>query len=137
MLLPIPNSLVFDGLPLPDATLVTIDRTAAREAVEWTDAGPHPAFADVPEQRTTITIARSLTSGDLAAPSPSRRGELTFLFSASGGTTDAARKRLRADCVVREVRHDLNPAAPSARQLITLLALSPDGATDPITIESA
>ena len=140
MLLPHPNSLTFADTPLPDATLVTIDRAAAKEILDWSDNGPHPIFADVPEQRTTITIVRTLTRGDLAAPRPGEQGDLTFVFSAAGANTDAQRKRLSATCVVRDIRHELNPAKPGgahARQLITLLALSPTGTEDPITTTDA
>jgi hypothetical protein len=131
LLIPHPDTLAFDGLALPDALSITIDRAAAREILDWTDDGPHPTFADIPEQRTTITIARKPAPGDLTAPLPAQLGELSFIFSPAG--TDAARKRLRAQCVVREVRHDL----ASPRQFITLLALSPHGSTDPIVIEEA
>lgn len=134
MLLPLPDTLSFDGLALPDAAAVLIDRAAARAVLDWSDAGPHPVFADVPEQRTTITIVRTLTRGDFAAPAPGQAGELAFLFSAAGTSTDADRRRFSAQCVVRDVRHEMNPAAAAARQSITLLALSPDGATDPIAI---
>lgn len=137
MLLPLPNSLTFGEIALSDAAVVTIDRAAAKAVLDWSDAGPHPVFADVPEQCTTITIARDLIRGDLSAPAPGQLGELAFLFSAAGANSDAARKRFTAACVVRDVRHELLPARPAARQLITFLPISPDGTQDPVTITDA
>ena len=44
----------------PDVSLVAIEREAARLALEWSDLGPHPVFADAPEQQLTIRIVQEV-----------------------------------------------------------------------------
>lgn len=132
-----PTTVTFGTLTLNSIVAATIDRLAARDAVEFGDAGPHVAFADIPEQRTTITLTRRLEAPDLTALRPGDQAELTL--TAGVGATDAARTRLTATCVVHSVRHQVsvNSPRPTATQTITLLAVSPTGATDPIALTPA
>ena len=127
MLILSPQLVRFDTLEWTDVSLIAIDRTAAREAVEWSDLGPHPTFADVPEQRTTIRIIRQLDRGDLNAPAPGRAGEL--VFDVSPAATEAGKRTHTAQCVVLGVRHELSagPKGHAAMQTIELVALSGDG----------
>ncbi|MBX3405373.1 MAG: hypothetical protein KF869_01310 [Phycisphaeraceae bacterium] len=133
MLVLAPQLVRFDSLEWTDVSLIAIDRTAARQALEWSDLGPHPTFADVPEQRTTIRIIRQLDRGDLAAPAPGRAGEL--VFDVSPAATEAGRRTHTAQCVVLSIRHELSagPKGHAAVQTIELIALSGDGAADPFT----
>lgn len=129
-----PATVAFGTLTLDAVVAVTIDRLAAREAVEFSDAGPHVAFADIPEQRTLITITRRLDRPDLTALRPGDQADLSL--TAAVGASDAARARLTAPCVALSVRHHLSAAGPrpTALQTITLIAVSTDGAADPITL---
>lgn len=129
-----PTTVTFGSLTLDAIAAVTVDRLAVREAVEFGDLGPHVAFADIPEQRTLVTLTRRLDRPDLTALRPGDQAELTL--TAAAGASDAARTRLTATCVVHTVRHQLNTTTPkpTALQTITLLAISPNGASDPITL---
>lgn len=133
MLILSPRRVRFDTMEWTDVSLIAIDRAAAREAIEWSDLGPHPIFADVPEQRTTIRIVRHLDRGDLAAPAPGLAGEL--VFEVSPAATEAGRRTHAAQCVVLGVRHELGAGTrgPAAVQTIELIALSTDGAAEPLT----
>jgi len=136
MIIPHPNSVTFDGLPIIDVAFLLIDQHATRELIEWSDGGPHPVFADIVERRTTITLIRTPSRAEPALPAISAAGELTLVFSDAGTNTDAARKRLTATCVVREIASP--PTGPAGiRQSISLIALSSDGASDPIVIQAA
>lgn len=134
MLIHQPHSVTFGGTPLPDVASIAIDRTAAREALEWSDAGPHAVFADIPEQRTTITLVRAPSRGELTPLLPAQMEELTFVYSAAGTPTDALRRRVTAMCVVRDVRHALDHARGTSRQIITMIAVALSGDSNPVTI---
>jgi hypothetical protein len=136
-----PTTVTVGELTLDAILAVTIDRLAAREIVEFSDAGPHATFADVPEQRTQITVTRRLRATDLAQPRPGDQADLTF--TAATGHHDAGRTRVHATCVVQSIRHQLSaptPRAsadsirPGALQTISLIALSSDSTTDPIAL---
>jgi len=136
-----PAAVRFDTLTLDDVTLIAIERTAERAIVEWSDLGPHPTFADVPEQRITVKVASRVSRGDLAAPTPGQQGELSFVVSPQG--TGAAAKRHAAQCVVVAVKYEIVHAAgsaakgPSAVRVIELVAVSSSGAADPFVVSDA
>lgn len=136
-----PSAATFGDLALDNILSVTIERLAAREVVEFSDLGPHVAYADVAEQRIHINVMRRPTPPELGTLRPGDASEL--VFAAAAGVSDAARIRVRVLCMVREVKYDFNDgsAAPggsraSPRQTLTFLALSPEGADDPVIIET-
>lgn len=115
-----------------DVALLAIDRAAERTAEEWSDAGPHPVFADVPEQRTLIRIVRRPERDDLTPPRPGEQHALTFRISPN--LSDADRRRITIPAaVVTAVTHQVG-GPKGAQQTITLTALSSDGATDPVAV---
>ncbi|MBC7835092.1 MAG: hypothetical protein H7Y88_08315 [Phycisphaerales bacterium] len=130
MLLLNPSSATFGSTTLADVIAVAIDHQPAREVIDFSDLGHHPAFADVPEQIIRIRLVRSLVRDDLSTPRPAQQA--TLAFHTSPTRSDASRKRLSATCVVSSVSHELGHNA--ARQTITFIAISPDGESDPITI---
>ena len=134
MLLLNPQSVKFGSAVWSDVTAVLVDRAPEREVVEWSDSGPHAVFADVPEQRVSVRVTRRLIRDAAAAPRPGDSAELDVYTSPSAG--DALRQRLRATCVVTGVSHELS-AQRGAIQTIMLIAISSDGATDPIVVEDA
>ena len=134
MLLLNPRHVRFGSLTLEDVFAVAIDRSAHRAVEDWPDTGPYASFADVPEQKVRIRIEQELSAGDLGPPAPGDRATLTL--SASPTMCDASRRRLTADAVVLSVTYDLSLKRGAART-ITLAALSPDGAADPITLSDA
>jgi hypothetical protein len=130
MFLSSPTRVSFGSLLLPNVSSISIDRSPSREAVDFSDSGPHPTFADIPEQKSLITILQHLTSSDFAAPLPSTSATLTIL--ANPNDSDSGSLTLQASTVVRACTHSLNPKG--ATRTISLIALSPNGSTDPITI---
>lgn len=111
---------------------VAISRLAHHEVTEWSDAGPFAVFADVPECKVEIAITQRLDTGpdqSLLGPKPGEQGALEL--TTSPNASHAQRKKLIAQVVVRAVRYDLG-AKP--KRTISLVAISPDGAADPIVL---
>ena len=136
MLITTPAAVRFDTVTLDDVVLIAVERSAERAIVEWSDLGPHPTFADVPEQRITVKVSRRIARGDLSALTPGHLGELSFVVSHAG--TAAAAKKHAAQCVVLGVKYDLSAAAsgkqPSAVQTIELVAVSSTGSAEPFVV---
>jgi hypothetical protein len=124
-----PQSVSFLGSPLTDVDAIAVDRRSSKQTEERTDLGPHIVFADVPEQRVTVFITRSLTRDEPTSFTPGAQGQLRFTTAPSG--SDAQRRTYTATAVVLSIDYDLSRKA-GARQRIALLALSTDGAADPI-----
>jgi len=127
-----PARVTFGAQGWPDVALIAIDRSATRLTPEWTDHGPHIAFVDAPEQRVDVKIVRAVT-GDLDSPRPGQSAPVSFFASPAG--TDAGRVRVSFTGVVVGVRHEIS--AKGATRTVQLLAVSPDGAADPVTITDA
>ena len=134
MLLLTPRVVRFGDATWEDVSAVVVDRAARRKVVEWSDMGPHVALADVPEQEVTLRVVQSLARDAPDGPKPGDAGELSFDTSPAG--TDAARRRVRAQAVVLDVRHELSVKGGATRT-VTLVAVSPDGAADPLIVEEA
>ncbi len=124
-------SLTLDGV-----RSISINRSAARLALEFTDLGPHVGFADAPEQRVDIVIERNV-SPETAAPSaalaPGALGALSF--RAAAANSDRAGRLISAQAVVTRVRHD-HSRSLGWLQTIALVAISDDGASDPILVSA-
>lgn len=131
MLILNPERVTFGTLRIEHVSALAVDRAPEREVVERGDGGPHITFADVPEQRITITVVQTLERDAPAAPLPGQAGLLSW--SAAPGSSDAGRLRASAQAVVLRVRHDLLQRRAATRA-ITFLAVSADGAADPITV---
>ncbi len=131
MLILNPTRVRFAGAVWDDVTRIAVDRSAAREIAEWSDAGPHVVLADVPEQRVLVTIERQLVRDGMDGPRPGDSGELTFYASPAG--SEAGRVRVRLTGVVAAVTHDLSSRKGATRK-VELIAVSGDGAADPVVI---
>lgn len=127
-----PQSVTLFGAPLRDVDYLAVDRRSSKQTEERTDLGPHLVFADAPEQRVSVSISRTLTRDEASALRPGQQGELRFTVSPSD--SDARRRTFSATVVVLSIDHDLftRSGVPGARQRIHALALSTDGAADPI-----
>ncbi|QYK47540.1 MAG: hypothetical protein KF838_12200 [Phycisphaeraceae bacterium] len=132
MLLLSPRTVSFGDSTWANVALVTIDREASRSVIAYTDTGPHPTFVDAPEQVTRIKIVQELASEDLGAPRPGEVG--MFELFTSPTSTNRPRTRLAAEACVESVTHEVSLKRGAVRT-ITLIALSTDGATDPIATE--
>jgi len=130
-----PEEVSLLGHALDGVEAAAVDRRAARLALEWGDAGPHAVFADAPEQRVDVRLTRRLkgSSGAFEASlAPGAMGQLSFVASRAG--SDAARTRVEMTVVVTGVEHALR-AGSCARQLISCVGISSDGASDPVSVE--
>lgn len=134
MLILNPRTVTFGSAAWPDIASVVIDRSTPRPAIEWTDEGPHPTFADAPEQRTTIRVTQHIARDALDTPRPGESDTLRLHTAPAGA--DTPRARLEAACVVLDVTHELSLRNGAVRT-IRLIAISPDGATDPIASHPA
>jgi hypothetical protein len=134
MLLLAPRLVRFDSATWDTVASVAIDRLAHRAVEDWSDLGPYPTLADVPEQRVRIVVEQEIGRDDLGPPRPGDQGTLTFC--AAPAASDAGRTRVSALCVVLSVEHTLSLKRGAIRT-ITLAAISPDGASDPIAISDA
>lgn len=129
-----PRVVKFGAEVWRDVTAVIVDRSASREAVEWSDGGPHAVLADVPEQRVEIRIVQEVSRDDVDAPRPGEQGQMVFYTSPM--STDAARRKVSATAVVLEAGHELS-LRRGALRTVRLIAVSADGSADPITVEDA
>jgi len=129
-----PSTVRFGAHAWVDVTSIIVDRTADRMVIERGDLGPHITLTDVPEQRITIRLSRQIARDEHSSPRPSDQEELVFCTAPAA--SDGARRRVRATCVVVSLAHELSRQR-GAIQHVTLVALSSDGAADPITIEDA
>jgi hypothetical protein len=134
MLILNPRRVIFADQPWEQVTLVAIDRRAQRLALEWSDAGPHAVFADVPEQRVDLRVVMDVERDDIGGPAPGQLGELTLVTSPTA--SDARRRRLTVSAVVTAVSHEVSLRKGAVRT-VELVAVSAGGADDPIAITEA
>jgi len=130
-----PTEATLDGAPLPGVRSVAVDRVTTRTAEERTDAGPHVVFSDAPEQRVTLRLRRRVAGADDAALPGVPLGAMAALaFRAAPSSGDRNGRRISATVALRAVEHGFT-AREGFTQTLTMTAISPDGAADPITEE--
>lgn len=132
MLIIRPRGVRFDGSPWTEVSSIALDRGPARAVVEWGDLGPHPTLADVPEVRTTVRIVRRLLRDEPDGVRPGDAGELVFEAAPAGGA--AQRRRWTIACVVMRTNTEVDDRR-GAQRTIELVAVSTDGAADPVSSE--
>ncbi len=130
MLILNPRELRFGLQRWKDARLIAIDRLAAREVVEWGDVGPHPTFADVPRSRIRVRVVLDAGPEMDEAPLPGEFSTLSFTVSTGG---ESNRRVVHIPVVVLAIAHEIN-TLKSATRTIEFVAVSSNGAADPITI---
>ncbi len=126
-----PSSVSFAGTVWPGVTLVTISRAAQKQVTEWSDAGPHVVLADVPEQVVKLRVEAELKEGDANGPAPGASGTLSV--TTSPNASDAGKRVISATVVVAAVSYEVS-AKRGAVRTVELVAISSDGATDPIRV---
>lgn len=124
-----PWSVTLLGKSLHNVEALTVDRLSGGLALERSDKGPHVVFADAPEQRVVIRVRRQLTADEATPARAGEAGELRWTRSAG---TDAGSREFVASVVVERVEHELSARAGAA-QRIEMVAISMDGAADPVT----
>lgn len=138
MLIVDPERVEFDGVEWGGVVAVAVDRAAAGPIVEWTDAGPHPTFADAPEQTVTVRVHRRLSKNEIGSPRPGDLGLFRFVAAHAGDASSLV--RASASAMVEKVGHRIvgggGGGGGVAEQTIQLVALSADGLADPLTLET-
>lgn len=134
MLILNPRSVRFGASRFENVTMLAISREATRRIIEWGDEGPHAVFADVAEGTVTITLVMDIAEGDVEEVRPGTQGVLSLVTSP--GASDASRRKLSARCVLMRSSHELSLRRGAVRTL-EFVALSENGAADPISIEDA
>ncbi|MFA6043558.1 MAG: hypothetical protein WC718_01115 [Phycisphaerales bacterium] len=129
-----PSSVTFAGGAWAGVTSVTISRAAQKQVTEWSDAGPHVVLADVPEQVVKIRVESEVTAGDANGPVPGASGTLAVVTSPNG--SDAGRRVISANAVVAAVSYEVSLKRGAVRT-VDLVAVSSDGAADPISVTDA
>jgi len=134
-----PDIVKFGTLTLDGVLWLAVERSAERLAIEWTDSGPHAVFADAPEQRVMLRLTRRIVGQAPASVAPGQREMLTADFAPGG--SGGKRRRLTVTAVVTSVEYQFAGAdassgsSRSTRQEISFVALSTDGAAEPVAIQ--
>ena len=131
MLLLNPRTFRFGTATWDNVTSIAIDREAHKLITEWNETGPHATFADVPEQRVVIRVTQELARDDIDGPRPGDEGAIEFFTSPASSA--AGRRRVTATAVLADITHQVSLKGGATRTA-TFIAISPDGATDPITL---
>ncbi|MEL7473967.1 MAG: hypothetical protein AAGK04_11680 [Planctomycetota bacterium] len=135
MLVLSPRSVEFGSETWPGVSAVAIDRRVTRSLVEWSDEGPHAAFADAPEVEVRVRVTQQLEEASADGPMAGASGSLSFV--SAPGRSGARRRRVRVACVVMGVTHEVSERRAGVRT-IELVGVSPDGgAADPVSVETA
>lgn len=131
MLVISPREVVFNAKPWPGVRAVVVDRAATREAIAWSDRGPHVEFADAPEQKVTIRVVRDLVGDEVDDPKPGEQATIRFAVAATAG--DGGRVEVAVLAAVVRVTHELK-AGGGAVQTVVLVGVASDGGVDPVTV---
>jgi hypothetical protein len=126
-----PREVSFGSATWGRVTSVAIERRAAKSFAEYGADGPHVILADVPEQRVEVTVVQELLADDMDAPVP---GELAALsFETALNSSSSGRKTVSMNAVVLGVKYGVSRKTGSVRT-VELLAVSSDGAADPVSV---
>ncbi len=131
MLILHPREVSFLNTPWKNVTSVVVDRAATRIVTDVSDAGPHVLFADCPEQRVTIRVTMDIAEDSILAPALGVQGTLAFATAPTG--VNASRSSVTATAVITAVSHEVSLRKGAVRT-VEFVAVSADGAADPITI---
>ena len=128
------TSVTLGSIPLPGVESVAVARKAKAVITDFTDDGPHPTFADVPERLTTLTIKRLVPEPDDAFTQVALGNELDLAFHAARTPDAPYALRVSARIVITGVESSVTGERGCA-QTITAVAVSTDGDDDPLTVE--
>lgn len=125
-----PELVELDGQAWPGVESIAVERSAAREVVEYGDEGPYAAFVDVPERKAVVRVTRGADEG--LADDVALGEERSLVFVSAFGGTDRGRVRVTATGVVTRVTYESK--ASGVKQVVTLTGVSPNGgAGDPVS----
>lgn len=126
-----PTHVTLASNELTNVTSITLSRRAARTIVDYDDAGPHPVFVDVPEQRAELVIRRTLTRDEDAPAALADQADLSFITSPNNSS--AQRRAIAVSIVITAIEHTITRAG-GCEQTIRAVAIAPSPTTDPVTL---
>lgn len=126
-----PRSVVFGSSTWAGVTSVSVDRDAERLVAEIGASGPHVVLADVPEQRVRVRVVQEMEGDDLGSPTPGEQAALGFVTAPNASS--AGQRAVDLTAVVTGVRHEVSRRGGAVRT-VSLLAVSPDGVSDPVSV---
>lgn len=129
-----PASVTFGSATWENVTAIVIERAAQKQVTEWSDNGPHPVLADVPEQVVKIRVVSEVVGDDANGPSPGVSGALRAITGRNA--SDALRRVISATAVVVGVSYEVSLKKGAVRT-VDLVAVSSDGAADPVSVTDA
>ncbi|MBI1190680.1 MAG: hypothetical protein GC200_08395 [Tepidisphaera sp.] len=129
-----PSSVTFGSATWSNVTALVIERAAQKQVTEWSDNGPHAVLADVPEQVVKVRVVSEVVSGDPNGPSTGASGVLTA--TTGPNASDALRRVISIAAVVVGVSYELSQKKGAVRT-VDLVAVSSDGASDPVSVTDA
>jgi hypothetical protein len=138
MLMIAPRVVKFGAVVIERVVAVAIDRTAGKGVVERGDGGPHAVFADVPEQRVTVTVRQVLTREDMADLTPGTSGTLVIFTAPTGA--EGGRRKVSGTAVLMGAEGDVRGGEGievAAGRTLRFVLLSADGSADPVTVVEA
>lgn len=124
-----PKGVTLGGSTLGGVAAITVDRVASRFVTEHSDAGPHVVFADAPEQRVTVRIARAVDADGAGVHRPGDVAALAFRVGPSA--SDAHVREVAMQVVIESVENRVDRKG-GATQSIVCVAVSSDGVADPV-----
>ncbi|MFK7884869.1 MAG: hypothetical protein AB8F26_11880 [Phycisphaerales bacterium] len=110
---------------------VAIDRVGTRVIREESDDGGGVVFVDVPERMVRAKVWQLLDQTTLDGPEP---GEFEEVRIELGTGADEGSRLIRFDAVIESVTHQVSGSR--ATRVISLIAVSDQGDTDPVTMTS-
>ncbi|MCK4874168.1 MAG: hypothetical protein KAS72_15705 [Phycisphaerales bacterium] len=126
-----PDMVTFGEQRLEGVTALYLQRKSERLVVERSDAGPHATFADAIGRRVEIIVERSAGAW---GESPTIGAEALLRFEVAAGASDAGRMRISTTVVLVSISEELS-LKKGATEVLRFVAVSADGATDPVTAE--
>jgi hypothetical protein len=124
-----PTHVTLAATELDNVSSIMLSRRATKTIVDYDDAGPHPVFADVPEQRAEIVIRRTLTRDEGAPAALGDQEDLSF--TTAPNTSSAQRRAISMSLVVTAIEHTIARSG-GCEQTIRAVAVAPSPTTDPV-----
>ncbi len=126
-----PQTVDLGGVALSEVRQVAVDEKPEKLIVDFSDAGPHVAFADVPERRSTVKIRRRVLANETLGIAVGDERVFEMRTSATAG--DGSGVIVTATVVVTSVQYRLD-RHDGAEQTIEAVAVSADGSTAPVSV---
>ncbi len=128
-----PKTVDLGGTILDNVSSVSIDENSSRLVVEHQDDGPHVVFVDVPERKIVVKIRRRVVTDEVLGIDLGDSRALTMRTTDSGGD-GLNGAQVTATVVVTDLAYDVDRKR-GAELVITAIAVSSDGAIDPVTVQ--